>query len=290
MTGALIGAAVGLALVLAASAFWEPMKLELTGTRSGLSDELALPGGLSWMGIAAGAGVCVVIGMVTGRWIIAMLAGTAVVVLPSLWKGSRSEMVFADETDAVAAWVESLRDLMRGAHGIEGAVRASVDAAPEELRAALRRLRLRQDADVDLPVALVALADEVDNPVMDVVVTALLASLDHVSSELATVLDEIADRAREMAKDHRLISVSRQKARTQLRLISWCAAAGLPLVGFSLGEVVEPLTQGVGRIGVMVVIVWCGAMLVWMAELSTVEEQPRVLDPNKVLAARRVRS
>jgi len=137
---------------------------------------------------------------------------------------------------------------------------------------------------VPLSQALVVFADEVDNPVMDVVTTAMVTNLETMSSEMGRVLDEIAERARELAKDHRQISVSQQQARSQLRLGAWVVAVGVPLVGLTLGDVVEPLTQGAGRIGVLVTIVWCGSMLLWIGELSKVAEMPRVIRPGGVIS------
>lgn len=287
MIGLVIGLVAGVGLIGVWSAFWEPMELSLAGVRrSPTTTGLRLPAGIEPVPLAIGTVVAATGSAVTGRLVTFCALGIVMSVAPSLAKGSGSEQRFADTTDAVAAWVESLRDLMRGAHGIEGALRSSTNSVGQELRPAVERLNRRRDAGIEIGDALVLLADEVKNPVMDVAVTSLLASLEHASTELPSVLDELAMRARSMAKDHRLVFRSRKKARTQLRLVGQILIGFLGLSMVALKDTVAPLQHGIGRVAVVATMVWIAAMLLWIANLSTIAGTPRVLDPGRTRKGR----
>ena len=284
MVGLLIGLAAGVGVW---SALWEPMNLSLVGARdTKLVPGVRLPAGIELVPLAIGVLVGAVGSVATGRLVTFCALGIVIAVGPALVKGSGSEQQFADTTDAVASWVESLRDLMRGAHGIEGALRASTNSVGPQIRPAVARLNLRRDAGVEVGDALVMLAEEVKNPVMDVAVTSLLASLEHASTELPAVLDELAVRARSMAKDHRLVFRSRKKARTQLRLVGQILIGFLGLSMFALKDTVAPLHEGVGRLAVIATMLWIAAMLLWIANLSTISGTPRVLDPARTRKAK----
>src|SRR6266545_1851521 len=147
----LCGAGVGLGLVLIVAG-WRGAPRPRLGLRRSLTVRVQRP--VLRLGLAVGAGV--IVGLATG-WLLG---------------GSRARQAETDRIEAVAAWVELLRDTLAGAAGIEQAIMASAAAAPAPIRAQVTGLAVRLERERLVP-ALRAFADELADPTVDLVVVAL---------------------------------------------------------------------------------------------------------------------
>lgn len=278
MLGLAVGAAFGAGIVLAWSAFWEPAEPPL-------DDEFERPGPswFEWWQVAAAVVAAGVAWFLTGWPAVSVAAATVVLAAPSLSGTSGAEAEFADRTEAVAGWVESLRDTMRGSRGIEGALRVTADTAPLPIRQQLRRMNRRITMGVPLRESLCQMADEVANPVCDMVVAVMVNALGLSSAQLPQMLDQIAEQARERAHAHLQVHTSRAKSRTQLRLVAIILFLSMVMFFVFFGSYLSPLRTPVGQVIVAVALGVMGWCLLWIAKLSALPDHGRVLDPGRGL-------
>jgi len=217
---ALLGAGAGLGMLIAIAA-WR--------------GELASPtnGPLPWwrrfnvdhgrlrVGVAVGA--LVVVGVAT-RWpAAAVIAAGAGWMLPDIRGAARRRNAALARTEAVALWAEQLRDSL-AAGGLRDALRASRRVAPIAIRAEVARLVDRAEF-TPLPAALRQFAAEVDDPVADSVVAALVIAVERQASGLRELLSEVARAARNTAAMRMRVEAGRSRSYQQARLV----------VGFSIG-------------------------------------------------------
>ena len=93
-------------------------------------------------------------------------------------------------------WAEMLRDATGTPRGIEGVLVATAPGAPAAIRPHVERLARRLPYD-PLDDALDGLAHDLDDPVGDLVVTALRLSARSGGRQIRAVLDDLAEVARE---------------------------------------------------------------------------------------------
>lgn len=286
LTSDAIGPLVGLSLAsgilcIWAAAFWEPTpkKKDDVFTSSmfsaftmfepwqyGAAPALA---GLAWL--------------LTGWPSIAAAAAVFVLAAPTLAVSSRSEADFAERTEAVAGWVDSLRDTMRGARGIEGAIRVTANTAPLPIRPALKRMNRRVSLGIALPDAMAEMADEYDNEVCDLVVSVMVNALDLSAAQLPSMLDTISQQARSQAHAHLQVHTSRAKSRTQLRLVAIIVFLSLVMFFAIFADYLAPLDSSTGQFVVALALAVLGYCVLWIARLSAFPEHGRVLDPKRGL-------
>ena len=213
LIGAVCGALFGLGLTLVVlGARGVPPRFAIVAERTARQRS-------SWLARAVAAFVAA-LGMLalTGWPVGALLAGLAAIVVPGALGRMRHEAATVDRTEAVAAWTEMLRDTLAAAAGLEEAITASADAAPEPIRAEVARLARRLERG-SLPEALEHFADEVANPAADLVVAALLTAARREARELVPLLGALAASARAEADMRLRVHVSRARIRTAVRVI-----------------------------------------------------------------------
>ncbi len=288
LTSEMIGPVVGLLLAsgilcLWAGVFWEPApkNKDEVFTRPMFS---ALAMFEPWQ-YGAAPTVAVLAWLFTGWPSIAVAAAVIVLAAPTLAVSSRSEADFAERTEAVAGWVDSLRDTMRGARGIEGAIRVTADTAPLPIRPTLKRMNRRVSLGIALPDAMAEMADEYDNEVCDLVVSVMVNALDLSAAQLPSMLDTISQQARAQAHAHLQVHTSRAKSRTQLRLVAIIVFLSLIMFFAIFAEYLSPLDSSTGQLVVAMALAVLGYCVLWIARLSAFPEHGRVLDPKRGLNA-----
>lgn len=163
------------------------------------------------------------IGLVTwwvSRWVVAGLVVGAVGMWFS-WRTNgrrqvRDERVFVD---ALATWVEQLRDTLAGAHGLEEAIRVTAPRAPRALHDDVQRLVAHMSYGSTAN-GLRRFADDVNHPTADFVVSALLTATQHQARDLTVLLSHVAECARDEGRMRSRVWVSRSRTRSSVRIIS----------------------------------------------------------------------
>lgn len=213
LIGAVCGAALGLGILLVVLGLRGTPPIDRPPTRR------LKNGHPRWLLRAAVALLAALIAfLVTGWPVGALLAGLVAAVVPGTLRQMRLEATTVARTEAVAAWTEMLRDTLAAAAGLEEAIAATAEAAPEPIRAEVERLGRRLERG-SLPDALERFADELANPAADLVVAALLTAARREARELVPLLTALAVSARSEAEMRLRVHVSRARIRTAVRVV-----------------------------------------------------------------------
>ena len=137
-----------------------------------------------------------------------------------------------ERTDALASWIENLRDVLVAGDQPVGAINATVATCPAPIKPQVRRLAAglgRQDPAVVLR----RFADDLDDPLGDLVAAGLLIAVER-GARTAAVLSSLADQARRQADRRRLVEAERapvQREVTLLTIIMGSLIVGLLVFG-----------------------------------------------------------
>jgi Flp pilus assembly protein TadB len=213
------------------------------------------------------------------RWLVAgLLAGLAAWSLPGVLMGAeRARTARMLRLEAIATWTESLAATLSGAAGLEQAMVATAANAPTAISWPVTALGDALRAGARLPEALRAFAADLDDPIGDTVVAALLQAATHGAGRLSEPLTLLAAATREDVAARRRVEKSRAKAATDARMIigvSLVMAVGLAV--FNRGYL-APYDSLAGQ-GVLALV---GALFAigfrWLHRLSQQAEPARVL-------------
>jgi hypothetical protein len=120
--------------------------------------------------------------------------------------------------DAVATWIEHLRDVLVAGEQPVGAIVSTVPTCPPAIRPAVRRLAVglgRQDPELVLR----RFADDLDDPIGDLVAAGLLIAIRR-GARTVPVLTALAEQARAQADRRRLVEAERAPTRREVTALS----------------------------------------------------------------------
>lgn len=222
-----------------------------------------------------GAGVLVAIAT---RWVlIAVVVAVLVGLAPWLLGAGSAARRQMERLEALATWTESLRDTTQAAAGLEQAIPATVDTAPVQIREPLHRLSARLQARVPTPDALHQLADDLDDPLADMVVAALALNATLRGGRLSRVLGELAAAARAELEMRRRIDKPRAALRWQLTGVLVVITAFVTLQKMFMSEYVEPYSTAEGQLVLGLMGAAFVLLLAWMRRLADPPREMRFL-------------
>ncbi|MFD7712131.1 type II secretion system F family protein [Streptomyces sp. NPDC059786] len=227
----------------------------------------------------------VVAGALTAWPVAAVLTTVAVLTLPGLLGPDRDAARRTERMEALATWTEMLRDTLCAAAGLEQAVLATADIAPAALETELRRLASAIRSRQPLPAGLRAFAEDVDDPLADVVVAALVMAAEQQASHLAPLLGELAESVREQVAMRQRIDAGRASVRTGVRV-----TVGVTL-GMAVGLVVfnrpylDPFNTLTGQAVLAVVGVLFAASFTYLTAIGRIDDPIRLISPSTPDAA-----
>lgn len=208
---ALLGAVVGLGLLVITAGLRGQRILDLRSGGLHRVDDLGPRLGLAVIG-------ALVPWLLTG-WIAMALAGAvAGWWAPTPWRTRGRHQRELELVEAIATWTEQLRDTLAAANGLEHAIGATARLAPAPIAGAVGRLGARVDYE-SLPNALRRFADEVDHPMADFVVAALVTAAEKEAREIGALLTHLATCARDEARMRSRVWVGRARTRSAVRII-----------------------------------------------------------------------
>jgi Flp pilus assembly protein TadB len=215
-------------------------------------------------------------GAILTRWPVAALGGAALGWWgPSLLRSDRHADT-EERTEAIASWCELLRDATATSRGIEGMLVATAISAPGPIRAEVRQLARRLEFE-PIGTALDRLADDLDHPLGDLVVTALRLASTTGASRVREVLDDLARAAHLEAGMQRRLDVARQRPRSTLRIVAAVVTAFvLGLVLFAR-RYLAPYGTPLGQLVLLVIACYWALGFWWMHRMGTVPQVPRFL-------------
>jgi tight adherence protein B len=227
------------------------------------------------VGVLAGAIVWFATGWITAT----LMIGTGVVAAPALSGGRRRRAAQIAKVEALASWAESLRDLLSAAAGVQEAVQASAStkvAAPA-IAGPVGRLAARMQHG-DPRVALDAFADEVADPVGDLMVAALRMALTRQAGQLSGVLSEAAVSARAAATMRMRVEASRARVHTSMNItVGVTVVVGLGLLLFQRSYL-EPFDTFEGQLVFCLIGAVFALGFYGVARLSRATPVPRLVE------------
>ncbi|ONH51378.1 pilus assembly protein TadB [Frankia sp. CcI49] len=228
-----------------------------------------------WAAAAAAAGI--VAGAVTGWVVGGLLIAMGVYGLPRMLGPDREQTRHVARTQGIAVWAEQLRDTLAAAAGLEQAIVATTPAAPAAIRGEIALLVARVERRERLGPALRTLADDLDDPLADLVIGALILASEHQARQLSGLLGQLAATARAQVDMLGRIEVGRARMRTTMRVVvvtSLVFAGGLVIFNRAF---LEPYSSATGQMVLLAVGAIFVAGFVWLKRMSKIENPGRFL-------------
>jgi len=249
-----------------------PSNSRRTGTSIITTDRVALRLGASAIAAA-------VVWRVTGWPVAAVAAAIAGMAAPSVQRISATRAESLARTEAVASWIEMLRDTMAGAAGLHEAITTSARVAPQAIREHVNTLAVRSEHR-PLTEALRQFAADLDDPIADSVVAALIITVENQAGNLGPILTQIATNAREQAAMRIRVEASRSRTYVTVQFIVGVTvvfAAGLIVFARSY---LAPFDLPAGQFVLAVILALFGAAAFGLARLGQPAPTARLFDPS----------
>lgn len=225
-----------------------------------------------------GAVIVGLLALVLTGWIVAGIAvGLLVFFWGRLFGGNREEKNGVARAEALAAWTESLRDVVAGAVGLEQAIPATTHAAAPSIAPALQTLSDRLRVRVPLADALQRFAEEMDDAAADLIIAALILNARLRGPGLRDVLSSLATTARAELEMRQRINAGRRSTRRSVQIV--VGVTILFVVGLAIfnRSYVEPYNSTVGQVVLVVIAGFFAAGIAWLRNLSKFEQPERFL-------------
>jgi Flp pilus assembly protein TadB len=227
---------------------------------------------------AALALVGAVLGFVCTRWpVVGLLGAVCGWFLPTVRASRGRANRDIDKVEAIATWTEQLRDTLGGASGLQSALIATAPLAPQVLAPAAGRLAARLEYERTAP-SLRAFAHDVDHPIADFVVAALVIATEHEARDLSRLLGELATSAREEARLRTRVWVGRARTRTSVRIIAAIVPLMIGAVMIVDRSYLRPYDSAAGQAALL------GVLVVFAIALIALERMGRIRLPERFVA------
>jgi hypothetical protein len=181
-----------------------------------------------------------------------------------------------ERTDALAAWIENLRDVLIAGDQPIGAIAATVPTCGPSIRPQVRRLAAglgRQDADVVFR----RFADEIDDPLGDLISAGLLIAVQRGARTVA-VLDSLAEQARHQADRRRLVDAERAPVQREVTLLTMIMGSLIVgLLVFGRADYLRAYDTAAGQLYLGVVLAIYGVLLLRVQRLAKYPRPSRFL-------------
>lgn len=271
LVGALLGLLCGLGVLLSVAAWFglvdRPLQaIERRGQRvDRLLPRLGLASGAAalawwWTGWIAAAGALAALG-----WVTPSLSGV---------RNKRRREIARSE--AVAVWAEMLRDLLVANAGVREAIAKTARVAPPAIADEIRALEVRAQRG-ELAGALQRFAADVDDPIADTVVVALLLAERRSVSNLAGMLSAVAGSTRETVAMQLRVNATRARTYRTSQLIGGIVAAFTGLLLVTNRDYMEPFGSLTGQLVLLGVTGLLAVAVGTMLALSRPARAPRLL-------------
>ncbi len=185
--------------------------------------------------LAAALAAATIVLFVSGWLLPAAIVGGSAFWATAGWMGRRrGANREIERLDALASWIESVRDVLMAGEQPIGAITSTVGACPPIIRPQVRRLALglaRQDPDHVFR----RFADDLDDPLADLVATGLSIAVRR-GARTVPVLSALAEQTRQQVDRRRLVEAERAPTRREVKALTAIMGAlvlGLLLLGRS---------------------------------------------------------
>jgi hypothetical protein len=223
---------------------------------------------------ALGTGLAVL--LVLGWPVAAVAAGAAAYALPRMLSGRQAQQRIA-RLEALEAWSRRLAEVMGASRGLEQALTDSLRIAPAPIHAPVASLADRLNNRAATEGALRAFAAELDDPVGDLIATALILASRRRGPGTRDALATLADAVAQEVRLRRDVEAERASLRTTLMVIV-ISVGTLTAVFFASGTLAAPYGTALGQLVLAAVTGLYAVGLWWMKRLSAITTGSRILE------------
>jgi hypothetical protein len=223
--------------------------------------------------IAAAAGAAVL--GITGWPVAGLAAVPAAIALPRILSRRPARARIA-KLEALESWTRRLADVLAASRGLEDAITHSASTAPAPIAPAVTGLATALRGRAPTEDALRAFADAIDDPVGDLIATALLLAADRRGPGVHAVLTELASDVAKDVAGRRAAEAERASYRTAL---VWIVVF---VLGYTFYLVLRrsysaPFGTPLGQFVLALVACCYGGGLYWLHRLSLIPGPSRFL-------------
>ena len=208
----LFGAGAGVGLALVVSGIWSTARPARRPSLTKRIDPVNRQGVLCAVVLAA------IVGLVTHWPVGAAIGGAIGWTLRSALEPSTSRRVVG-RLEALATWIEALRDSVAAHRGLLAAIESTEPSAPPAIKAPVARLIVRIKSGSALDAALYAFAAELGDAAADEAIAPLILAARFGGSDLGGLLASAAANTREQIALWQRTEVARSKPRRDMRLV-----------------------------------------------------------------------
>lgn len=205
-----------------------------------------------------------------------------VVSAATLWVGrgwqtrQRTSEREARKLEALASWIENVRDVLMAGEQPVGAITSTVSACAPVLRAAVRRLAVglgRQDPEYVFR----RFADDVNDPLGDLVATGLSIAVRR-GARTVPVLSALAEHTRHEVDRRRLVEAERAPARREVQALTFIMGGlVIALLVFGRSRYLDAYDSGSGQLFLAVGLGAYAALIVRVQRLAAFPRPGRFL-------------
>jgi Flp pilus assembly protein TadB len=224
--------------------------------------------------------------LVITHWVaVAIALGAVAGCWQRLFGGARATRLAMSRLEALAAWTESLRDMVATGAGLAEALPASAAAASPLLTPALATLTDRLRSREPLEEALRGYATDLDDVSADLVVAALLLNSRAQGRRLHAVLTALAVSVRAEVAMRRQIEADRAATRRGVQIV--LAVTVSMAVGLRLANpgYVQPYSTPTGQFALAVIVAVFALGFGWLHRLGQLPVPDRFLANNRTVTA-----
>lgn len=213
-----------------------------------------------------------------GWVLVAAIVGVLIAWGVARWQArDRGDDLGAARVEALASWVENVRDVLQAAGQPIGAIGATADTCPPVLRPHVRTLFARLSAGQPPEVVFRRFADELDDPLADLVAVGLLIAVTR-GAQTEQVLTALAEQARHQADRRRIVEAERAPARREVQLVSLVMCALLAgMFVFARSSYLDAYDTLPGQVFLGAVVTGYALLLVRVGRLSRFPRPSRFL-------------
>lgn len=227
---------------------------------------------------AGGATVLAVLVTVTSGWVVpGVVVGVGAHMAIGGWqRRQRSGTADIARLDALASWIESVRDVLMAGEQPVGAITSTVGASAPSIRPHVRRLAAglgRQDPDVVFR----RFADDLDDPLGDLVATGLAIAIRR-GARTVPVLTALAEQARQQVDRRRLVEAERAPTRREVQALTLIMATlVVGLLVFGRSDYLDAYDTSTGQLFLGASLAGYAALIVRVQRLAAFPRPGRFL-------------
>lgn len=226
--------------------------------------------------LAAGVVVGILIAALTG-WVIAIAAlPAAAVLLPRLMASGGANSDRIDRLAALEEWTRALNGMLGATAGLSEALTATLRSCPDAIRPEVERLVTRLQVGRPADDALRVFAEDLDDPVGDLIASTLILGATQSGAGLRAILGSLATEVAKEVTIRRGIEAERAGPAREVKILTILVGIGMTaFIGFTtFGQV---YSTPAGQAILAVLLAGFFGCLVWLKRLSLGTPEPRFL-------------